>query len=748
MPRQSHSDYVLQQLNNQREWGFLCDCCIIINDIYFRAHRAVLTACSSYFRMMFIGQQQLTGNLSLSNVNISAECFDLILQIMYLGRLVSVPSDFEELRSAMTFLQLYYVPKSLDELRESSSGAGGGRPLESPPLAFAQAKGSMMFGVRMYGDPLGRPEEPRKRGWRELSPEVNGLRDGLPPPPPPPPLPPPLPSSSAERAPRKPPAASPPPPPPPPRKPSRPGLKGRHHHRFGKRYTCDCCGFVFSCERLLNEHGLTCNNRRAPPRPGGGAAAAAAGEEGGPDRAAEDPRGRADSSGVPTEESSENDADSRGELRDTATSTRLVKAEPEDTAAVDLGDITVVQVVDDAELPSDDDEEKDGRMAFEGAGKLYAGFPAPRRAGVGGVYRVVKGHSSWTVDGKEEDEDEEEDEEEEEEEEEEDDDDDDDGLESVLKMEPSGEEEEGDGSPLGPACELCAAPLLESERAAHYVAHHVESVCACGKCGRILVKGGRLREHAERCLGAREPLFDWQAGGELTLSPAPPPAGEPSPGGGGLPARFACQVCGGSFKQRGQLQEHMYRHAGRTFQCPQCARVFDQEKLWVEHVSRCMFGQSGREAAAVTAAAAAQRNDRRKHVCNICGKGFYQRCHLREHFTTHTKEKEFACQICGKEFLRERLLRLHLDMHRGDARYVCPSCGQGSYRKHDHLRHLVSHLAGGEAICEVCFQVFGDGQLLERHTDVHLHACAVCGEKFKLKKDLTVHHLTSHAKKV
>uniref|UniRef100_A0A672SED0 BTB domain-containing protein n=1 Tax=Sinocyclocheilus grahami TaxID=75366 RepID=A0A672SED0_SINGR len=62
MARPSHSEHVLQQLNNQREWGFLCDCCIAIGDIYFRAHKAVLAACSSYFRMMFIRDQTFTNS--------------------------------------------------------------------------------------------------------------------------------------------------------------------------------------------------------------------------------------------------------------------------------------------------------------------------------------------------------------------------------------------------------------------------------------------------------------------------------------------------------------------------------------------------------------------------------------------------------------------------------------------------------------------------------------------------------------
>ncbi|TDH00821.1 hypothetical protein EPR50_G00192790 [Perca flavescens] len=161
MARPSHSDHVLQQLNNQREWGFLCDCLIAIGDIYFRAHKAVLAACSSYFRMTFIREQQAAGGggggrLDLSNMAISAECFDLILQLMYLGRIVVGGYEFEELKASMATLQMYYIPDSLDDLRDirsanitpsstassssSSSSAGGG----------AVAAGKMMFGVRMY----------------------------------------------------------------------------------------------------------------------------------------------------------------------------------------------------------------------------------------------------------------------------------------------------------------------------------------------------------------------------------------------------------------------------------------------------------------------------------------------------------------------------------------------------------------------------------------------------------------------
>lgn len=60
----SHSLLLLQQLNVQREFGFLCDCTVAIGNVYFKAHRAVLAAFSNYFKMIFIHQSRLGSSQS------------------------------------------------------------------------------------------------------------------------------------------------------------------------------------------------------------------------------------------------------------------------------------------------------------------------------------------------------------------------------------------------------------------------------------------------------------------------------------------------------------------------------------------------------------------------------------------------------------------------------------------------------------------------------------------------------------
>ncbi|MGH0174993.1 UNVERIFIED_CONTAM: hypothetical protein FKN15_007027 [Acipenser sinensis] len=49
----SHKDAVLTALNQQRHDGILCDVTLVAEEQKFHAHKAVLAACSDYFRAMF-----------------------------------------------------------------------------------------------------------------------------------------------------------------------------------------------------------------------------------------------------------------------------------------------------------------------------------------------------------------------------------------------------------------------------------------------------------------------------------------------------------------------------------------------------------------------------------------------------------------------------------------------------------------------------------------------------------------------
>ncbi|XP_034555798.1 zinc finger and BTB domain-containing protein 25 [Notolabrus celidotus] len=103
----SHSLFLLQQLNVQREFGFLCDCTVAIGNVYFKAHRAVLAAFSNYFKMIFIHQSSEC--IKIQPTDIQPDVFSYLLHIMYTGMCPKQPVDQSRLQEGIKFLHAYQL---------------------------------------------------------------------------------------------------------------------------------------------------------------------------------------------------------------------------------------------------------------------------------------------------------------------------------------------------------------------------------------------------------------------------------------------------------------------------------------------------------------------------------------------------------------------------------------------------------------------------------------------------------------
>ncbi|XP_075049400.1 zinc finger and BTB domain-containing protein 1 [Mixophyes fleayi] len=689
MGKASHCSYVLQQLYNQREWGFLCDCSISINDIYFQAHKAVLAACSSYFKMMFINHQHTVAQINLTNTKISSECFDLILQFMYLGKILTAPDNFDHLKHAMSYLQLYVIPDCLEDIQDIDSSA------KCSSSASSSLSNKMVFGVRMYEEPVAKCEEEPSKWTSEPVLSINTVhekqadsivphtfRKQL--------------QSTCKKT---------------------PSLKvsttrERGTRRFGRSYTCESCGFVFSCEKLLDEHSQTCTNRHFfQRREQMGNEQSHSGSESPVSKfsPSHDNMHKVDSSQSAEEslssKSTKGLSTALNQGKNTIVDTTeknpvIIKIESDENSIVEMDDINIVKISDKDYFESSDIDDLDDE-ADEPIGTYYVGEQYNQSMNEKLSMNSQQGLSNCRKD--------------------------------VGYVNRNGSMASEATSDM--ACELCGLTITEHDLSSHYLSKHIENICACGKCGQILVKGRQLQEHAQRCGGPQEQLDDNARSIEERMH-----------FGDGMEESSAVgEVLVDMWDDvnESNVPKQMYKHSSCPYRCPNCGQRFESENLVVEHMSQCFDHDVYRSSVSDET----DRDHRRKHFCDICGKGFYQRCHLREHYTVHTKEKQFSCQTCGKQFLRERQLRLHNDMHTGMARYVCSLCDQGNFRKHDHVRHMISHLAAGETICQICFQIFPNNNLLEQHMDIHLYTCGVCGAKFNLRKDMRAHYNSKHFKK-
>ncbi|XP_062432945.1 zinc finger and BTB domain-containing protein 25 [Rhea pennata] len=114
-----HSGVLLQQLNMQREFGFLCDCTVAIGDVYFKAHRAVLAAFSNYFKMIFI--HQTSECIKIQPTDIQPDIFSYLLHIMYTGKGPKQTVSQSRLEEGIRFLHADHLSHIVIEMNQAFS---------------------------------------------------------------------------------------------------------------------------------------------------------------------------------------------------------------------------------------------------------------------------------------------------------------------------------------------------------------------------------------------------------------------------------------------------------------------------------------------------------------------------------------------------------------------------------------------------------------------------------------------------
>ncbi|XP_009328615.1 PREDICTED: zinc finger and BTB domain-containing protein 17 [Pygoscelis adeliae] len=144
-----HSKQVLEQLNQQRQLGLLCDCTFVVDGIDFKAHKAVLAACSEYFRMLFVDQKDVV-HLDISN----AAGLGQVLEFMYTAKLSLNPDNVEDVLAVAGFLQMQEIVSACNALKSLAVPGESPAKSQQPPAGIGANKATVE-GKRSTAEALG-----------------------------------------------------------------------------------------------------------------------------------------------------------------------------------------------------------------------------------------------------------------------------------------------------------------------------------------------------------------------------------------------------------------------------------------------------------------------------------------------------------------------------------------------------------------------------------------------------------------
>ncbi|XP_066115673.1 transcription regulator protein BACH1 [Saccopteryx bilineata] len=106
-----HSTNVLLSLNEQRKKDVLCDVTVLVEGQPFRAHRAVLAACSSYLHARVVGHADAELTISLPG-EVTVIGFEPLLQFAYTAKLCLKKENVDEVCKCVEFLGVHDIEEA------------------------------------------------------------------------------------------------------------------------------------------------------------------------------------------------------------------------------------------------------------------------------------------------------------------------------------------------------------------------------------------------------------------------------------------------------------------------------------------------------------------------------------------------------------------------------------------------------------------------------------------------------------
>lgn len=154
----SHQQSILSKFDKLRKRDLLCDITLVVEDVHFKAHKALLAASSEYFSLMFTAEDRIS-QPTYRLEGMAARMFAAVLEFIYSAQVRVEESTTEQLLATARLMEVNDLVKVLTELKRSAAevrGDEGKAAVAEAPDLLKRKRGRPKKNVYL---PLTEPEE-------------------------------------------------------------------------------------------------------------------------------------------------------------------------------------------------------------------------------------------------------------------------------------------------------------------------------------------------------------------------------------------------------------------------------------------------------------------------------------------------------------------------------------------------------------------------------------------------------------